>query len=342
MHRRSCVIALAAISAFVTCSFADDLTIGPDDLLAVFVAEHPELSIEKAAVSRSGSLTHPVWGEVHVEGLSKSQVEAAIRDHLAADFLDDPHVTVTVLQSSQLIVWLLSPTAGTNAYRLQVNGRLSELLITAGAPTPICNSTLARITRSEKIAGDPDDPSHPQASERLVQTTVDLHDLMVLGKDGLDVPLRRNDRVQLVYRDPKIRRTVVFVVVDSEAQTCSLKTADAPPPPRLQRILPLGPDELAIAGDLPPVAGNCATVRGAVLHEGDVELAPGATLGHVVARAGLSPLAGSLSRIVLINRTGPPKASVWYMRSSDTDDGYGLHEPVRAGDVILVISDAME
>jgi len=362
MHRRSCAVALGAIIAFATCSSADDYTIGPDDVLAVFVADHPELSIEKTAVSRSGSLTHPVWGEVQVQGLSKSQVEAAIREHLAADFLTDPRVAVTILQSSQLLVWMLSPTAGTNAYHLNVNGTLSELLITAGAPTPVCNSMFARITRREKLTAADGNTGTSPPLERLVQTTVDLHDLMVLGRDGLDVPLRRNDRVQLVYRDPRIRSTVrcsadssavganlVFALRNSvEAQTCSYNTTDTPALTPAHVCISLGPDEMTIPAGLPAIADNCVTVCGAVLHQGAVELATGMTLGGAVAQAGLAPSAGSLSRIVHVTRgdrsgrTNPPKAAVWYMRSAAADDAYGLHEPLRMGDIIFVIGDAVE
>jgi len=342
------MVMAAAMVGWAACSFADDYTIGPDDVLAVFVADHPELSIEKASVSRSGFLAHPVWGEVQVQGLLKSQAEAAIRDHLAADFLADPRVTLTILQPSQVLVWLLLPNQATNGYRLAVNGKLSELLIIAGVPLHICNSMVARITRREQAPAEPDIPGGEPAPsrnapprQRLIQTTVDLHDLMVLGLDSIDVPLRRNDRVHLVYRDPRIRGTV-RLTSESEVENCSYNAADTPALTPAHACIPLGLDELILPGGLPPVVGNCVTVCGAVLHAGAVRLPPDATLGGVVAQAGLSPSAGSLSRIVHITRSSPLKAAVWYMRSASADDGYGLHERLRTGDIIFVIGDAVE
>ena len=78
--------------------FDEDLgayLIGPRDLLHIKVFEVEELSA-KARVNRSGFITLPLIGSIKVSGRNITEVERIIGEHLAMDYLQDPHVAVFI------------------------------------------------------------------------------------------------------------------------------------------------------------------------------------------------------------------------------------------------------
>ena len=388
MNRLLSVFVIAAFMALFPAPLpahaaADDGSIiGPDDILMIHVADHPELGAEKVIVSRSGSVTHPVWGEVRADGLTAKQLETAIAEHLAADFVAEPHVAVGILQANRTLVYLLATSSGsstsTNVYRLAINGKLSELVILSGATSEFCKQMLITIMRKEarlERSGDgqqaltgtagPEGPPpgeatapnlQPQApalapqapAEAVVQATIDLYDLMVLGRKQLDVPLKRDDSLQFTRRNPNRNRGYTFVLEQDAGGHALFNATDRPPAaPARETRFALEPDELVIIGDFPPAGQNQVSVFGEVDTKGSVELTADMTVGKLVAKAVLAPKAGSLSRIVLVQRTNSPqgrttKADVFYMMNSSPEDGYGITKRLQSGDMVFVIGDRME
>jgi len=350
------------------CAAESEYLTGPDDILMINVAGHPELSLEQAVVSRAGSVTHPVWGEVRADGLSAGELEKAVRERLSADYVNDPLVTITVLQANTLLVYLLAENRVTSAYRLGLNGRLSELIIRAAMTPELCKRTMAVIFRrevrtpssnvqtqdSEAEGAQTEAADVPAATiEVPARTTVDLYDLMILGRKEVDVPLRRNDWVQLERRDPRRNESYVFMVGNESVQTgAHLFSADATvadvisaastegrgnilPADRQQKI---NPGQFIMLGDWPAAPGQVA-VFGAVLEPGAREMAGHDTLGRAVAKAGLADNAGSLARIVLARQNASGiKTWSFYMMNSSPDNDYGIKAPLRGGDVVFVIS----
>jgi protein involved in polysaccharide export with SLBB domain len=336
---------------------AEEYHPGPDDVLMIHVADHPELSAEQAVVSRSGTITHPVWGEIRTDGMSMDEFEEAIRQRLAAEFVKDARVTVTVKQANALLVYLLGENGVTSAYRLSINGKLSELLVRAAITPEACKRTMAVVRRREP-AEDAD--ATAPALEAPLKAMIDLYDLIICGRKEVDVPLRRNDWVRLVHRDPRRNESYVFVIGNENIRTQAhgfsagatlgdlIPTGELYDEPLLEpsrSLRRVAPGEVVVLGDWPAGDGEVA-VFGAVRNAGVQILFPNATLGEAVAKASPGKDAGSLARIVLARRhpTGPQgemkiSKQIFHKMNTSPQDGYGIRQPLKAGDVVFVVSD---
>ncbi|NQT18976.1 MAG: polysaccharide biosynthesis/export family protein [Planctomycetes bacterium] len=365
--KRTIIVSIVLIAGMLLAmpSAGEDYRPGPDDVLMIHVADHPELSAGEAVVSRSGTITHAVWGEIRVEGMSLSNFEVALTKRLADEFIKDARVNVSVRQANTLLVYLLAQNGITSAYRLSINGRLSELLVRAALTPESCKRTMAVILRREppqkSDATTPDENASPP--EMPVKTMIDLYELMIMGRKEVDVPLRRNDWVRLVNRDPRRNQSYVFVIgnekIPTQAHEFSVGATLAdliPPgspqdvpllePPRGRRRV--SPGEFVVLGDWPAGDEEIA-VFGAVEKAGVQMLSANMTLGEAVANAGAAHDAGSLARIVLARRRSlvardatKIRKMVFYKTNTSPNDGYGIKQPLIAGDVVFVISDKDE
>jgi polysaccharide export outer membrane protein len=79
--------------------------VGPNDVLTITVFNQPQLS-GRFAVESDGTLAFPLLGRVTVGGLSIRAVEDQMRGRLAAGYVKDPHVSVTMeeYRSQQIFV----------------------------------------------------------------------------------------------------------------------------------------------------------------------------------------------------------------------------------------------
>lgn len=74
---------------------ADDYQIGEGDVLQISVWKEPDASVPNAVVRPDGRISMPMLKEVHVSGLTPTQVETAITEQLTK-FISAPDVTVIV------------------------------------------------------------------------------------------------------------------------------------------------------------------------------------------------------------------------------------------------------
>ncbi|GGI16030.1 polysaccharide export protein EpsE [Oxalicibacterium faecigallinarum] len=98
-----CTLALLAFSAV---SQAQEMQLGPGDMLKIDVYGNPDLSLE-TRVSDGGTISYPLVGEVAVGGLTPIAAEKKIAGLLeSGGFIRKPHVNlvVTQMQSQQLSV----------------------------------------------------------------------------------------------------------------------------------------------------------------------------------------------------------------------------------------------
>jgi len=112
--------------------YADDMQLGPGDMLKISVYGNPDLAVE-TRVNDEGVISYPLVGEIKVGGLSPSAAERKIADLLeSGGFLKKPHVNllVTVMQSQQLSVLGQVNKPG----RFPVDGKrsLTDILAMAG------------------------------------------------------------------------------------------------------------------------------------------------------------------------------------------------------------------
>ena len=112
---------------------SSDYVIGADDVLEVAFWRQKDYSAE-VTVRPDGRITLPLIGELTVAGLSPSALAAAIREK-AADFLQDPVVTVVVKRVNSRKVFITGEVARPGAYALSTPTTVLQLIALAGGLT---------------------------------------------------------------------------------------------------------------------------------------------------------------------------------------------------------------
>ncbi len=157
----------------------NDYTLGPGDVLRIQVFQSADLTVE-ARISESGVISYPLLGVVKLAGLSPQQAETLISNRLKeGKFLQNPQVTLNVLQFRSQQVSVLGNVARPGRYPLETTGmRLSEILSVAGGVAPTgADSVILMTTRSGR----------PQRLE------IDLVDMFTSGDLSKDVVLQAGD-----------------------------------------------------------------------------------------------------------------------------------------------------
>jgi polysaccharide biosynthesis/export protein len=111
------------------------LQLGPGDQVKMDVFGRPEMDTT-TYVADDGSIRVPLAGKVTIGGLSPSEagqkVEAALKQ---GQYLVDPHVTFTVVQSRSQRVSVLGEVRAPGRYSIESNTTVLDLLAQAGGAT---------------------------------------------------------------------------------------------------------------------------------------------------------------------------------------------------------------
>ncbi len=159
----------------------NDYTLGPGAVLRIQVFQSQDLTVE-ARISESGVISYPLVGVVKLAGLSPQQAENLIATRLKeGKFLQNPQVTLNVLQFRSQQVSVLGQVARPGRYPLETTGmRLSEILSVAGGVAPTgADSVILMTTRNGR----------PQRLE------IDLVDMFTTGDLSKDVVLQAGDTI---------------------------------------------------------------------------------------------------------------------------------------------------
>ena len=172
-------LSLAALPGSAQAQARNDYTLGPGDVLRIQVFQSTDLTVE-ARISESGVISYPLLGVVKLAGLSPQQAENLISTRLKeGKFLQNPQVTLNVLQFRSQQVSVLGQVARPGRYPLETTGmRLSEILSVAGGVAPTgADSVILMTTRNGR----------PQRLE------IDLVDMFTSGDLSKDVVLQAGD-----------------------------------------------------------------------------------------------------------------------------------------------------
>ncbi|HML43093.1 MAG TPA: polysaccharide biosynthesis/export family protein [Hyphomicrobium zavarzinii] len=114
------------------------------DRLRVFVYGQPNLS-RAYTVDQEGQITVPLIGEVRARGRTARNLEDAIRQRLAVEYVRDPQVTVDILQNRPFFIYGEVKTGGQYPY---ISGMTVETAIAvAGGYSERASTRSFRITR---------------------------------------------------------------------------------------------------------------------------------------------------------------------------------------------------
>jgi polysaccharide biosynthesis/export protein len=124
-------------------------TIGSDDVLSIVVWNERDVS-GKFNVEADGSLTFPLIGRVEAAGLTVRALEAELRQRLAAGYITNPHISVTVETYSSRRIFLVGEVREPGMYPLRGKMSLIEALARAGSTTQMAGGEAFVVRRPDR------------------------------------------------------------------------------------------------------------------------------------------------------------------------------------------------
>jgi polysaccharide export outer membrane protein len=134
----------------VVTSPKEDYRIGPSDVISIQIEDAPELS-QSFRVGADGSIEMPFLGHVSVQQKTAQEVTKMIAGGLRGEYLQEPQVTVAVLQINSRTYFIQGAVRRPGLYQIEGQPSLLKLITVAGGLTENYGST-AFIIR-EVISG---------------------------------------------------------------------------------------------------------------------------------------------------------------------------------------------
>ncbi len=135
------------------CQVSNDYILGPEDVIAVTVLNHPEFSGEHF-IPTDGKIYLPIGGTVSIAGHTLVESSKLISASLKSE-LRDPDVTVTLKSPRPQLVYVMGAVRQPGPYPVKPGWRLTEAVTAAGG-TPFgieaaeCTVSVLRGTNGEK------------------------------------------------------------------------------------------------------------------------------------------------------------------------------------------------
>jgi polysaccharide export outer membrane protein len=181
---------------------ADDVPLGPGDLIVVSVFLVPELSQLNVRIPSNGEIVLPLLGVLPAAGHTVRQVEEEIAARLRQRYMHDPHVSVFIQEhkSQQIAVFGSVRTGG--VYPLVSRLRVTDALAMAGALNEDADHVVYLIRRP------PSAPTGPRQQPAItpngagdttdgeVMIPIDLQDAVTEGR-GANPPLQAGDVIHV-------------------------------------------------------------------------------------------------------------------------------------------------
>lgn len=176
-----CLILLAG-SLFSQEQIISDYRIGPKDLIEITVFGVPDLS-RRERVAETGRITLPPLGEIQVDGLTKAELEKKLTQLLSEKLLQNPQVTVTILEYQSKRVFVLGAIRNPGPYELQGRQTVLHVIAEAGGLTPEAGNEII-VTRKLD-----------EGTTKSLKISVE--DLILKGNDSLNIPLQPDDIINI-------------------------------------------------------------------------------------------------------------------------------------------------
>jgi polysaccharide export outer membrane protein len=129
-------------------AWAQTFRLGPDDVIAVQVANHPEMSAPEIAVGANGKIALPLVGSLSVVGKSLAQTQVAITQAMRSQ-LRSPQVTVALVRTRPRQVIALGAVVRPGPIDVQPGWRVTEVLAAVGGLSQPVEDVSATLTRAK-------------------------------------------------------------------------------------------------------------------------------------------------------------------------------------------------
>lgn len=127
---------------------AEEYRIGVGDKLDVRVFQVADLSFAELVVDTSGNINMPLIGAVRGAGRTAGEMSADIAARLAAQYLRDPQVTVTVKEAASQKITVDGAVTKPGVYEMRGSTSLLQAVAMAEGPTRVADLTKVAVFRS--------------------------------------------------------------------------------------------------------------------------------------------------------------------------------------------------
>ena len=162
--------------------FIAEYRIGPKDVLELNVIGFEDLN-RKVRVSEDGKISLPYLGDVEVRGLTKSELEKKLAKLLEEKYLQNPQVTVVIVEYQSRKVYLIGAVTTPGPYDLLGRLTLLKLVSQAGGLTADAGNEIIIMRQL------------PDGTKTSLKISVE--DLILKGDPSLDVPLQPDDVISI-------------------------------------------------------------------------------------------------------------------------------------------------
>jgi len=122
--------------------------IGVGDKLNVRVFQVPDLSFDELVVDTSGNIQMPLIGAVQSAGRTSVELSGDIAGRLAAQYLRDPQVTVTVTEAASQKITVDGAVTKPGVYEMRGSTTLLQAVAMAEGPTRVADLTKVAVFRT--------------------------------------------------------------------------------------------------------------------------------------------------------------------------------------------------
>jgi polysaccharide export outer membrane protein len=137
---------LQTVQAVVASS--SEYNIGVGDKLSIRVFQVEDLSFDALVVDTSGNINLPLIGAVRGSGRTAGEMSADIAGRLAAQYLRNPQVTVTVTEAANQKITVDGAVTKPGVYEMRGSTSLLQAVAMAEGPTRVADLTKVAVFRN--------------------------------------------------------------------------------------------------------------------------------------------------------------------------------------------------
>ncbi|MFN7621411.1 MAG: polysaccharide biosynthesis/export family protein [bacterium] len=127
---------------------AAEYRIGVGDKLSVRVFQVADLSFEELVVDTSGNINLPLIGAVRGAGRTAGEMSTDIASRLAARYLRDPQVTVTIMEAASQKITVDGAVTKPGVYEMRGSTSLLQAVAMAEGPSRVADLTKVAVFRT--------------------------------------------------------------------------------------------------------------------------------------------------------------------------------------------------
>ncbi len=121
--------------------------IGPEDVLYIHIWREENLS-KTVMVRIDGKISLPLIDEIQASGLTPLQLKDIVREKYK-DFIDDPMITVIVMEANSSKVYISGKIKNPGVYRLRSETTIAQIISIAGGFTEWADQSKIILLRKE-------------------------------------------------------------------------------------------------------------------------------------------------------------------------------------------------